>query len=133
MIDAKPKARYRATAREWKEIKEQFAHQCCVVCGLSNTELHHITPRSQGGDDVVENLVPICFRHHTDFESHAPGWERIAGHIRAYVWARASRLSYALDTIGLERFDRRYPLPPQLAIGDLDHYRTPDASLQEDE
>ena len=133
MIDAKPKARYRATAREWKEIKEQFAHQCCVVCGLSNTELHHITPRSQGGDDVVENLVPICFRHHTDFESHAPGWERIAGHIRAYILARESRLGYVLGKIGEVRFRRRYPQPPFLSIGDLDHYRRPDPALRESE
>ena len=131
--DPKQGARHHATAREWQKIKEQFAAACCVTCGLRPIELHHVVPRSQGGDDVVENLVPLCFRHHSDFESHAEGWERIAGHIRAYVMARESRLGYVIGKIGETRFRRRYPEPPFLAIGDLDKYRRPDPSLRESE
>ena len=36
----------------------------CQNCGLSKTsvkyDVHHITKRSQGGDDVPENLICIC-------------------------------------------------------------------------
>lgn len=28
------------------------------------TELHHLVPRSLGGDDVADNLVPLCSKHH---------------------------------------------------------------------
>lgn len=27
-------------------------------------ETHHIIPRSQGGDDELDNLISLCFYHH---------------------------------------------------------------------
>lgn len=32
----------------------------CVVCGGIDISIHHVLPRSQGGDDVWENLVALC-------------------------------------------------------------------------
>jgi len=32
----------------------------CVICGSINISIHHILPRSQGGDDVWENLAALC-------------------------------------------------------------------------
>ena len=32
----------------------------CVICGGIDISIHHILPRGQGGDDVWENLVPLC-------------------------------------------------------------------------
>lgn len=134
--DPKPATRHKADQKEWKAIREHFAHACCVACGLATESLHHVVPKSQGGDDLVVNLAPLCGDGtrgcHGRLESHADGWERVAGHIRAYVWARESRLRYVIDKIGIERFDRRYPLPPFLAIGDLARMNQPDPSLRED-
>ena len=31
----------------------------CVLCGKRGT-LHHVLPRSRGGDDVYENLIGLC-------------------------------------------------------------------------
>lgn len=131
--DPKPARRYVASQRETVALREQFRHATCVSCGMAAQHLHHVAFRSEGGSDVPENLAPMCNSCHTRFHSRSDRWEHVAGHIRAYVWARASRLNYVLEVMGLERFDRRYPLPPFLAIGDLDRYRTPDPSLSEPE
>lgn len=131
----KPQGRIVASPAEWDRLRGLFTHACCVSCGLPCESLHHVVPRSQGGDDIEMNLAPMCGDGtrgcHGRLESHAPGWERIAGHVRAYVMARASRHVYVLDKIGQDRFDRRYPQPPLLAIGDLARYDRPDPFLRE--
>jgi hypothetical protein len=133
--DTKPQRRHRADTAEWKEIRARFADACCVSCGLAAESLHHVVPKSQGGDDVEANLVPLCGDGtrgcHGKLESHAPGWEQIAAHVRAYVMARESRLSYVIGRIGQARFEERYPCPPFLALGDLARYGSPDPWLRE--
>jgi hypothetical protein len=134
--DPKPRQRLRANQREWELLREFFENECCCACGLREPlSLHHVVPKSQGGDDVRENLVVLCGDGtrgcHGKLENHEPGWERVAGHVRAYVQARESRLRYVLDRIGQARFDSRYPCPPFLAIGDLDRYGSPDPWLRE--
>jgi 5-methylcytosine-specific restriction endonuclease McrA len=131
--DPRPRKREKASPRDWAALHEHFAGQCCVTCGQPEIELHHAVPRSQGGDDVKENLVPLCHTHHQILENHSPGWERVAAHVRAFILARESRTRYVLDHIGQARFDARYPCPPFLAIGDLDRYRSPDVRLRENE
>jgi 5-methylcytosine-specific restriction endonuclease McrA len=33
----------------------------CALCGdTGKLSIHHILPRSQGGDDVKENLIALC-------------------------------------------------------------------------
>lgn len=53
--------------KEPKRIKDpellrqaHYAFDECVICGHIDISVHHILPRSQGGDDVWENLVPLC-------------------------------------------------------------------------
>ena len=39
--------------------------QRCLVCGQKNAvDAHHVLRRSKGGDDLFENLVPLCRRCH---------------------------------------------------------------------
>lgn len=38
----------------------------CKVCGQVSVDLHHIVYRSQGGGDGVDNLIPLCRKHHED-------------------------------------------------------------------
>ena len=37
-----------------------WAFDECVICGGIDISIHHIIHRSQGGDDVWENLAPLC-------------------------------------------------------------------------
>lgn len=39
--------------------KAVLAQRSCVICGEPTTNAHHLVPRSQGGDDVPENLVSL--------------------------------------------------------------------------
>lgn len=58
MQDPKPRKRTRDKQllhrlhMEWRE--------CCVCLGVFGITLHHYKRRSQGGDDVELNMVPLC-------------------------------------------------------------------------
>jgi len=130
--DPRPAKRIRASKAEWTRIREQFAHECCVACGLPANHLHHVVfKKADRGDDVVANLVPICTSCHDRFHSHGIGWERIARHIRAYVMARHSRLDYVIGKMGEELWERRYPPPEGPDVGWANSYRNPDSWLRE--
>lgn len=39
----------------------------CRVCGLGalpHYHMHHLVPRAQGGDDVADNIAPLCAACH---------------------------------------------------------------------
>ena len=52
----------------WKYLQEQTRirdNRRCVVCGFDlSTDVHHITPKSDGGADDFSNLVTLCPNHH---------------------------------------------------------------------
>lgn len=52
-------ARHKATKAEWQRIVEAKDGPC-RVCGGRRESFHHLLARSLGGDDVAENLVPLC-------------------------------------------------------------------------
>ena len=63
------KRRYVASTKEWLAIIESKGR----VCRLSEAfawpnsgpvEYHHLVPRSMGGDDVADNIVPLCRNCH---------------------------------------------------------------------
>lgn len=113
--DPRPPRRLKAVPAEWAVIGEHFADACCVACGEGrDVSLHHITPKSQGGDDVIQNLAPLCGDGtrgcHGKLEGHAPGWERVAAAVRVYVLTNRDRCTYAVSKVGWERFSKRYPL-----------------------
>lgn len=66
-----------------QKIKDEIFVKCarhCCVChkpkGL-NIEVHHITPKMQGGQDTFENAIALCFDCHADaghyFAGHPKG------------------------------------------------------------
>ena len=112
--DPKPVPRHKASAREWREIREQLGPHPCVHCGEArDVSLHHAVPKSQGGDDLLWNMVPLCGDGvrgcHGLLETHGDGWERVANSVRQYVCSNTSRWAYVLGKLGEARFDRRYP------------------------
>jgi len=73
---ARGERRYRrkvASPKQWAAIRADKLTSCRIcdesqrIAGTSSTsslELHHLVNRSQGGDDVADNLVPLCSAHH---------------------------------------------------------------------
>ena len=64
-----------ATAKQRKEIMEAKAGPCRLWSSLHcapQHELHHLVPRSLGGDDVADNLVPLCMIHHKGVTERIP-------------------------------------------------------------
>lgn len=61
---ARGERRYRrkvADARTWTELRsEKLFGERCRCCGARADSLHHLVSRSRGGDDVADNLVPLC-------------------------------------------------------------------------
>lgn len=54
-----------------REISFERSGGRCLICGRPATEGHHFIFQSQSGDDVPENIVPLCFDHHTgDYGIH---------------------------------------------------------------
>ena len=77
MTDARPypkaqqlgraERRYRrkvASPKQWAAFKEAKREPCRVCREKPGTSLHHIVPRDFGGDDVADNLAPLCFECH---------------------------------------------------------------------
>jgi hypothetical protein len=60
--DPKPaKKRIKANSDEWQRLRKAKL-DWCRVCNTNpfSMTLHHLVPKSLGGDDVMDNLVPLC-------------------------------------------------------------------------
>jgi hypothetical protein len=59
-----------------QEIVEQLligCHRHCCICHKpagNKIEIHHIVPKSQGGDDSAGNGIPLCFDCHAEVGSY---------------------------------------------------------------
>lgn len=43
----------------------------CRKCGVPATDPHHIILKSQGGDDVFGNIMPLCHKHHDEYHKNS--------------------------------------------------------------
>ena len=64
----KRKSQYR-TGKNWKVRREEVINRDnkkCQACGklTYRPQVHHITPRRQGGTNKLSNLVTLCGRCH---------------------------------------------------------------------
>ncbi|MEP2240467.1 MAG: HNH endonuclease signature motif containing protein [Maribacter sp.] len=61
-----------------KEIKDELLVLCarhCCVCNKPvrlKIEIHHILPKERGGEDTLENAIPLCFDCHCDAGHYNP-------------------------------------------------------------
>ncbi len=46
--------------QEWDARLAEFAGMCAYCVVRPATEREHMTPLSRGGDDHIENVVPVC-------------------------------------------------------------------------
>jgi len=65
--DPKPERRIRVSPREWNRLHDEKGGPC-RLCGDRKYELHHLVGRDLGGDDVADNLVPLCRAHHGEVQ-----------------------------------------------------------------
>lgn len=52
-----------------EELLEKIRQLPCAIKGrlcTGDIDPHHIKSRGAGGDDVEENLIPLCREHHTE-------------------------------------------------------------------
>ena len=58
------------------KIKAMIAcGRCCCVCHKfcgNNMEVHHIKARAEGGQDIYENAIPLCFDCHAEVRQYDP-------------------------------------------------------------
>jgi 5-methylcytosine-specific restriction endonuclease McrA len=52
----------------------------CLVCGTPKAQAHHVLSRGRGGDDLMDNFVPLCVRCHNKVHG-----EDIGGAVRRLV------------------------------------------------
>jgi len=130
--DPKPERRHKASKKERERISLAMRYATCVGCGLPDRiHLHHVAFRgADGGDDILENICPLCLTCHDRFHARAARWELVAAAVRKYVMDRESRYRYVRKTMGQEKFDRRYPALPMRALGENQMF--PTARLREE-
>jgi len=49
-----------------RELLDKYHIMRCVACGVFGCDPAHIKSRGSGGDDLPENLFPLCRIHHTE-------------------------------------------------------------------
>lgn len=59
------KSRFKANKKRLEQLRAAKDGPCRVCGGAPPNELHHLIPRSQGGDDQNANLVPLCHDCHS--------------------------------------------------------------------
>lgn len=105
--DFKNSPRHRADRLEWEQIASAKLGPC-RCCGQWGSSFHHLVPRSLGGDDVADNIVPLCGDGvrgcHGDVEARVP---TALNALRQSL--RPEELRYILRTKGGGFLDRYLP------------------------
>lgn len=50
---------------ENKKLLAEIRKLNCLACGRRGSEAHHVSSKGSGGDDVADNLMPLCRICHT--------------------------------------------------------------------
>jgi uncharacterized protein YfcZ (UPF0381/DUF406 family) len=72
VIDLSPLNSSKKAKKFWEKRKttvfRRYKYRCavkgCPVRGKKNLSVHHIIPRADGGLDDIDNLIPLCTKHH---------------------------------------------------------------------
>ena len=113
-MDLKPQRRIvdQAALRKFRELRQR-----CLFCSqASAVDAHHVLPKARGGDDLFENLVPLCRRCHSAVHGSPytrgtqNGRQRVTGPIvrrRIGQWLRSDdgleARSYLAGKLGTDR------------------------------
>ena len=108
-------ARIKATRQEWATIRAA-KHGPCRCYGIEcagRVELHHIVPRSWGGDDLPDNIAPLCTHHHADVTEYrnTRTLERLAESLTD------AEYSYAIGKLGEGALERLFGVLSEASRG----------------
>lgn len=79
--------------------RKLLGDRCCRGCGQDAAEGHHVLHRSQGGDDHIDNIIPLCdWCHDLYHESFEDDSRQVAVEIGRKL--RAVEVDYVLDRLG---------------------------------
>ena len=73
-------------SREWVSQKCLFCQQ------KKNLHMHHLKPKSEGGTDEPENLIPVCPNHHAKIHT-----EGLHGHLKLIAENYSKKLKSRLN------------------------------------
>lgn len=110
---ARGERRYRrkvASPKRWQAIIDAKGATCRLVADVfpgpspAGVQYHHLVPRDLGGDDVADNIVPLCQHCHQAVTRREPD------HVR-HLLAALTDAEYAYATgFGEDVFERAYGL-----------------------
>lgn len=78
-----------------KDIDEEFKAKirnlhCIICCALPPSTVSHLKTRGSGGDDAAYNILPMCLKCHTYWESNKEEfitkYPHFADHLKAMGW-----------------------------------------------
>ena len=101
--------RYRrkvASSKRWQQLWDEKRGPC-RICGsgvASLMELHHLVARSHFGDDVADNLVPLCTECHCAITLRRSA----AGAKRLLLSLSDAEYAYMIDRGGEDYPERAY-------------------------
>jgi len=55
-----------------KTLLEFVSSLPCSVCRKHPSDPHHIKTRGAGGGDILDNLMPLCRKHHVEWHQYGP-------------------------------------------------------------
>lgn len=99
-MDPKPEKRikdYQASSR-----KLMSDPRCRACEEKPATDGHHILLRSQGGDDVPDNIMPLCHQCHMDWHAGNLSNLTVKGQESIYVMGKLGRVA------GMDYLKRRH-------------------------
>lgn len=105
--------RYRrkvASPKQWQALRAEKIGPCRACCDpgtngrlYGRITLHHVIPRGRGGDDLEDNLVPLCLDCHRSVEIRTPEPCR-----RMLAALTDAEYTYAVTKCGEDVFERCY-------------------------
>ena len=105
---ARAERRYKrrvASPKTWQRIADEKQGPCRTCGAVPPNELHHLVPRSQGGSDVADNIVPLCSDCHGRVEARN---KEVCAALRLAL--SDAEYAYAATELGDDRFEARFPV-----------------------
>lgn len=105
--------RYRrkvASPKSWQAIIDAKIGPCRVCCDPGRNgsqwgriQMHHIVPRDLGGDDVADNVLPLCGQCHDEVTRRNPDAMRLLAESLT-----DAEYAYAIERCGEGALERLY-------------------------
>lgn len=106
--DWKQPPRVIADKRDWEVLRSEKLGPCRCCGNTYGVSLHHLVPRSQGGDDLPWNLVPLCGSGTSGHHGKVEARDKISRHeLRKSL--TDGELGYIVGKKGLEWLAGAYP------------------------